>query len=60
MLLDVGADVNAKDSRSPTPLMLAVARTNQGAAVIRLLLDKGQTYRSRAGPAKALTGRVRG
>jgi ankyrin repeat protein len=37
-LLDAGADVNAKDGRGMTPLMLAVARTNQDAAVIRLLL----------------------
>jgi ankyrin repeat protein len=40
-LVEAGADVNARDGRSMTPLMLAVARADQDAAVIRLLLDHG-------------------
>ena len=41
MLLDSGADVNAKDMRGMTPLMLAVATDRQDPAVIRMLLDHG-------------------
>jgi len=40
-LLDAGAHVDAKDGRGLTPLMLAIARTDQDGAVIRLLLDAG-------------------
>ncbi len=40
-LLDAGANVNAKDVRGMTPLMLAVATDHQDAGVIRLLLDRG-------------------
>ena len=40
-LLDAGADVNAKDGRGMTPLMLAVATNHQNPAVIRMLLDRG-------------------
>jgi ankyrin repeat protein len=37
-LVDAGADVNARDSRNLTPLMLAVATDHQDPAIIRLLL----------------------
>jgi ankyrin repeat protein len=40
-LLDLGANVNAKDVRGMTPLMLAVATDRQDSAMIRLLLDRG-------------------
>ena len=40
-LLEAGADVNAKDSRNMTPLMLAVATNHQNPVVIRMLLDHG-------------------
>src|SRR5439155_20612368 len=41
MLLDAGADVNAKDVRGMTPLMLASACDHTSPDVIRLLLSKG-------------------
>lgn len=41
LLVDAGADVNAKDGRAMTPLMLAVATDRQDPRVITLLLDKG-------------------
>src|SRR3954454_6217447 len=40
-LLDAGADINARDGRGMTPLMLAVATNYQNPAVIRLLLERG-------------------
>lgn len=40
-LLDAGANVNAKEVRGMTPLMLAVATDHQDQAVIRMLLDHG-------------------
>jgi ankyrin repeat protein len=40
-LLDAGADVNGRDVRGMTPLMLAVATDHQDAAIIRMLLDHG-------------------
>src|SRR5207249_2006660 len=40
-LLDAGADVNAKDVRGMTPLMLASACDHTSPDVIRLLLSKG-------------------
>jgi len=40
-LIDAGADVNAKDARNMTPIMLAVATNHQNPAVIRMLLDRG-------------------
>ena len=40
-LLQAGADVNAKDFRSMTPLMLAVSSENQDVAVLRALLAAG-------------------
>ena len=38
-LLDAGADVNPKDVRGMTPLMLAVATDHQNPAIIRMLLE---------------------
>jgi ankyrin repeat protein len=40
-LLDAGADVNARDVRGMTPLMLAIATDRPDKAVIRMLLDHG-------------------
>jgi len=40
-LLDAGANVNARDGRGMTPLMMAVATNHQNPAVIRLLLGRG-------------------
>jgi ankyrin repeat protein len=40
MLLDAGADVNAKDVRGMTPLMLAIATDRQDPEIIRMLLAK--------------------
>lgn len=40
-LLDAGANVNAKEGRNMTPLMLAVASNHQQRAVIRMLLARG-------------------
>ena len=40
-LIDAGAEINAKDGRGMTPLMLAVATNHQNPAVIRLLLEHG-------------------
>jgi len=40
-LLAAGADVNARDVRGMTPLMLAIATDRQDPAVIRMLLDRG-------------------
>jgi ankyrin repeat protein len=39
ILLDAGADVNARDARGMTPLMLAVGTDRQDPAVIRMLLE---------------------
>jgi ankyrin repeat protein len=41
LLLDAGADVNAKDVRGMTPLMLAVASETQDVGVLKLLLRAG-------------------
>ena len=40
-LLDAGANVNAKDGRNMTALMVAVSTNHQNPAIIRLLLDRG-------------------
>jgi ankyrin repeat protein len=40
-LMEAGADVNAKDVRGMTPLMLAVATDRQDNGVIRMLLEHG-------------------
>jgi ankyrin repeat protein len=39
-LLEAGADVNSKDIRGMTPLMLAIATDRQNPEIIRLLLNK--------------------
>jgi ankyrin repeat protein len=54
-LLDAGADINAKDGRGMTPLMLAVATNHQNPAVIRLLLARGAdvTVQSKVGETAA-------
>jgi ankyrin repeat protein len=41
VLLDAGADVNAKDVRGMTPLMLALATDRQDRAIIGMLLEHG-------------------
>ncbi|MCC6540482.1 MAG: ankyrin repeat domain-containing protein [Bryobacterales bacterium] len=41
LLLDAGADVNARDIRGMTPLMLAVASEQQDPAIVKLLLGRG-------------------
>lgn len=40
-LIDAGADVNARDVRGMSPLMLAVATDHQDPAVIRMLIEHG-------------------
>ena len=40
-LLDAGADVNAKDVRGMTPLMMSVSSEYQRPEVVRLLLARG-------------------
>ena len=40
-LLDAGADVNVKDVRGMTPLMLAAATDRQNPEILRMLLAKG-------------------
>jgi ankyrin repeat protein len=54
-LLDAGADINAKDSRSMTPLMFAVATNHQNRAVIKTLIDRGAdlTVQSNVGETAA-------
>ena len=48
LLLDRGADINARDINSFTPLHRA-ARDNKGPAVIELLLDRGADISARGG-----------
>jgi ankyrin repeat protein len=54
-LLDAGADVNAKDVRGMTPLMLALSTDRQDAAVIKMLLARGAdvNVKSNAGETAA-------
>src|SRR5580765_8833183 len=40
-LLDAGADVNSKDVRGMTPLMLALATDREDRAIIGMLLEHG-------------------
>lgn len=47
-LLDAGADVNAKDVRGMTPLMLAVATDRPNPEIIRMLLDKGADVKAKS------------
>jgi len=48
-LLDGGSDVNARDVRGMTPLMLAVATDHQDPAVIRMLLEHGADPSAKSG-----------
>lgn len=41
LLIDAGANVNARDARGMTPLMLAIATDRPDPRIIRLLLEKG-------------------
>jgi ankyrin repeat protein len=47
-LIDAGAEVNAKDIRDMTPLMLAVSSETQNAEVVKLLLAKGADVKSKS------------
>ena len=47
-LLDAGADVNLKDVRGMTPLMLAVATERQNPEIIKLLLAKGAAVQAKS------------
>ncbi len=47
VLIDAGADVNQKDIRGMTPLMLAVATDAQNPATIKILLDHGANASAR-------------
>jgi len=51
MLLDAGADVNARDVRGMTPLMLAVATDRADPEIVKMLLGKGadRQIKSKAG-----------
>ena len=48
VLLDAGADVNAKDVRGMTPLMLAVATDRQNLDVIRALINRKADVNARS------------
>ena len=54
-LLDAGADVNAKDVRGMTPLMMSVTSEYQRPEVVRLLLVRGADSK-----AKSLEGETAG
>jgi ankyrin repeat protein len=47
-LIDAGAQVNAKDIRDMTPLMLAVSSETQNPEVVRLLLAKGADVKAKS------------
>jgi ankyrin repeat protein len=47
-LVAAGADVNAKDGRGFTPLMLAIIANRQDAGVIKLLLDRGADLKAQS------------
>jgi ankyrin repeat protein len=47
-LIDAGAQVNAKDIRDMTPLMLAVSSETQSPEVVRLLLAKGADVKAKS------------
>jgi hypothetical protein len=47
-LIDAGAQVNAKDIRDMTPLMLAVSSETQNPDVVRLLLEKGADVKAKS------------
>jgi ankyrin repeat protein len=48
-LLDGGSDVNARDVRGMTPLMLAVATDHQDPTVIKMLLEHGADPSAKSG-----------
>lgn len=54
-LLDAGSDVNAKDVRGMTPLMLAVAADHQDPAVLKLLLAHGADASLKSGIGDSAT-----
>lgn len=41
VLLDAGAEINARDVRGMSPLLFAVSSSNQDARVVKLLLERG-------------------
>jgi ankyrin repeat protein len=47
-LIDAGAQVNARDIRDMTALMLAVSSETQNPQVVRLLLDKGADVKAKS------------
>jgi len=47
-LIDAGAQVNARDIRDMTPLMLAVSSETQDPEVVRLLLQKGADVKAKS------------
>lgn len=47
-LIDAGANVNARDIRDMTPLMLAVSSETQNTEVVRLLLEKGADTKAKS------------
>ncbi len=47
-LIDAGAQVNAKDIRDMTPLMLAVSSETQNPEVVRMLLAKGADVKAKS------------
>ena len=55
VLLDAGADVNAKEVRGMTPLMLALATDHASPEIVKMLLDKGadRSVKSLAGETAA-------
>ena len=57
-LIEAGADVNAKDIRGMTPLMLGVASETQDAAIVRRLVHAGADVnaKSTAGESSARLG----
>jgi ankyrin repeat protein len=47
LLLARGADVNARDNRGQTALMLASTSSSEEVAIVTLLLDRGAHVRAR-------------
>jgi ankyrin repeat protein len=55
-LLDAGADVNAKDFRGMTPLMLAISTDRQDAALIKILLARGADVNAKSKAGETACG----